>query len=214
MSLQSKLPLPEIAGLVLCGGKSTRMGSPKHLLPFGDEVMLQRVCRILAEVVQPIVVVAAKHQDLPELAPEVHIVRDDYDSCGPLAGIATGLAAIAELNPNKTAAFVTACDTPLLKSEFVKAIADRLNEFDSVVPTDGEHVHVLTAVYRVQLASAARKLLDSGKRRPLSLVENANSLMLPVEELRSSDPELDSLRNSNTADAYAETLRIAGLNSE
>jgi len=52
-------------GIVLCGGKSTRMGVPKATLPFGPETMLQRVVRLLGTVVSPVVVVAAQGQPLP-----------------------------------------------------------------------------------------------------------------------------------------------------
>ena len=64
------------AGIVLCGGQSSRMGRPKAWLPFGDEVMLTRVVRRLAEVVAPIVVVAAPGQEVPALPAEVEVVRD------------------------------------------------------------------------------------------------------------------------------------------
>ena len=63
------------AGIVLCGGKSTRMGTSKALLPFGPETMLQRVVRLLGEVVAPIVVVAASDQTLPDLPPGVIVTR-------------------------------------------------------------------------------------------------------------------------------------------
>ena len=43
------------------------MGLPKAWLPFGDETMLQRVVRIVATVANPVVVVAAENQELPEL---------------------------------------------------------------------------------------------------------------------------------------------------
>ena len=56
-------------GIVLCGGKSTRMGVAKAVLPFGPETMLQRVVRLLGTVVAPIVVVAARDQELPPLPP-------------------------------------------------------------------------------------------------------------------------------------------------
>ena len=55
------------AGIVLCGGRSTRMGVPKATLPFGNETMLQRVVRLLHTVVSPVIVVAARDQVLPEL---------------------------------------------------------------------------------------------------------------------------------------------------
>jgi molybdopterin-guanine dinucleotide biosynthesis protein A len=68
-----------IGGIILCGGRSSRMGQPKAWLPFGDEVMLQRIVRIVRAVVDPVVVVAAPGQDVPEL-PDVQVIRDQ----GPL----------------------------------------------------------------------------------------------------------------------------------
>ena len=78
-------------GIVLCGGKSTRMGAPKATLPFGPETMLQRVVRLLGTVVSPIVVVAAREQVLPELPDGVIVTRDEREQQGPLEGLRAGL---------------------------------------------------------------------------------------------------------------------------
>ena len=51
--------VPGLGAVVLCGGRSSRMGRPKAWLPFGDEVLLQRVVRRIAEAAWPIAVVAA-----------------------------------------------------------------------------------------------------------------------------------------------------------
>ena len=67
------------------------MCQPKLMLPFGEETLMQRVCRILADIVDPVVVVAALDQELPTLPNSIQIARDEYDSFGPLAGIATAL---------------------------------------------------------------------------------------------------------------------------
>jgi molybdopterin-guanine dinucleotide biosynthesis protein A len=64
-------------GIVLCGGKSTRMGVPKATLPFGPETMLQRVVRLLGTVVSPVVVVAAQGQPLPKLPDEITVTHDE-----------------------------------------------------------------------------------------------------------------------------------------
>ena len=198
-------PKRQSGGVVLCGGKSSRMGQPKHSLPIGDELLLQRVCRILAEIVSPIIVVAAVDQDLPPLPDSIRIVRDEFDSLGPLAGIATGLAA---LKAECDSAFVTSCDVPLLKPEFVRAIIEKLGSHDVAVPSDGKYDHVLAAAYRTNLGLTARELLTAGQRRPLRLIESSNSLRIPVNDLRQADPNLDSLRNANTQEEYEAILKL------
>lgn len=184
------------------------MGRPKFSLPFGDELLLQRICRILSEVVSPIIVVAAAGQELPSLPESIRIVRDEYDSLGPLAGIATGLDALRD---DADAAFVTSCDAPLLRPEFVRRLIDLLGNHDVAAPTDGQYDHVLAAVYRTKLADHARRLLAEERRRPLFLLEESNSLRVPVDELRRVDLNLDSLRNMNTPVDYNDILQLAGL---
>src|SRR5262249_16790019 len=100
-----------VGAIVLCGGRSTRMGSPKALLPFGGETMRQRVVRLLGTVVAPVVVVAADHQPLPELPADVIVARDEQEARGPLEGLRAGLKA---LPVSVDAAYVTSCDVPLL----------------------------------------------------------------------------------------------------
>ena len=56
-----------VGGVVLCGGRSSRMGRPKASLPFAGETMLARVVGVLGGVVSPVVVVAASGQDVPQL---------------------------------------------------------------------------------------------------------------------------------------------------
>src|SRR5262245_29573929 len=82
------------AGIVLCGGRSSRMGRSKAWLPFGGEVLLQRTVRMLSEVVDPVVVVAAPGQELPSLPESVTVARDQEAYLGPLNGLAAGLATL------------------------------------------------------------------------------------------------------------------------
>src|SRR5213075_573405 len=96
-----------VGGIVLCGGRSRRMGRAKATLPFGPELMLQRVVRLLSEVVEPIVVVAAPGQELPPLAASVQIARDEREGRGPLEGLSAGLAAMAG---RADAVYATSCD--------------------------------------------------------------------------------------------------------
>lgn len=197
-----------IGGIVLCGGLSSRMGRPKALLPFGPETMLQRVVRIISDVVSPVVVVAAVGQELPSLPVGVLVARDVHDAQGPLAGLSVGLST---LRPHADAAYATACDVPLLRPEFVRAVLRQLGDHEIAIPRDEQFPHPLAAVYRTSLVARIDGLLAADRRRPLFLVRESDALPIHVESLRAVDPDLQSLRNVNTPEEYAAVLREAGV---
>ncbi len=118
-------------GIVLCGGRSSRMGAPKAWLPFGGELMLPRVVRVLREAVGPVVVVAAPGQDVPPLPAGVVIVRDDVEGRGPLGGLAAGLAA---LEGKADAVYLSSCDVPLLTPAFVARVIELLKKPNPPAP--------------------------------------------------------------------------------
>jgi molybdopterin-guanine dinucleotide biosynthesis protein A len=198
----------QFGGIVLCGGKSSRMGQPKMSLPFGDELMLPRVVRILSEVVSPIVVVAAADVEPPALPADVIIARDEHEGLGPLAGLAAGLAAMPA---GVEAAYASACDVPLLKPAFVRFLLDALGEKQMVIPREEKYYHPLAAVYKTELAGQVATMIDQRRLRPVFLIEECDSCTIDVETLRQVDPELDSLRNLNTPEDYEAALRDAGL---
>ena len=195
--------------IILCGGKSSRMGRDKATLPFGPELMLQRVVRLLGEVVdlQRIVVVAAPGQLLPELPTGVTIAHDLRQERGPLEGLAAGFRA---LSGRADAAYATSCDVPLLVPRFVERMFDLLGDHDIAVPRDGEHHHPLAAVYRLTVLAHIQKLLDADRLRPRFLFDELNTREVPVDELRSVDPELSTLENLNYPQDYLTALATAG----
>jgi len=201
---------PRIGGIVLCGGESRRMGRSKALLPFGPELMLERVVRILAPLVQPIVVVRATNQSLPPLK-NIRLATDRHAARGPLEGLAAGLEA---LNSDADGAYVTSCDVPLLEADFVTSLISRLEQYDVVVPVEGELYHPLAAVYRTSVFPEIQRLLSSNQLRPVYLFDRVQTKYVNVEELRSVDPQLRSLMNLNHWDDYLAALKIAGFESQ
>ena len=195
-------------GIVLCGGQSTRMGTSKALLPFGPETMLQRVVRILATVVSPIVIVSAPGQSLPELPADVIRARDEREGRGPLEGLRAGLKA---LPASIESAYVTSCDVPLLVPEFVRRMIELLADHDiAVVEIDG-FPHPLSAVYRRRTLPQVEALLAQDRLRPVFLFDAMRTRRVQTEEMASADPELLTLRNLNTREEYLDALKKAGL---
>ncbi len=194
------------------------MGRPKAWLPFGGEVLLQRVVRRVAEVASPVVVVAAPGQDLPALDPAITIVRDAVGGRGPLQGLLAGLEALAG---TAEAAFVSSTDEPFLDPAFIRRLERLRREgtppYDVAVVRAGGHHHPLGAVYRCALRSEVAALLAEGRLRPFFLFEQVRTLfveeplLLADPELAAADPELASLRNVNTPEDYEAALRDAGL---
>lgn len=198
------------AAIILCGGKSTRMGRDKATLPFGPEPMLQRVIRLISNCVEleRIVVVAAPNQLLPELPAGVSVVRDARQDRGPLEGLAAGFRALTD---RADAVYATACDVPLLVPAFVDHMFDLLGDYDIAVPFDGEHHHPLAAVYRPRVLTQVERLLNSQRLRPRFLFDEAPTREIPVEQLRAVDEQLSTLDNLNYQQDYVRALTIAGL---
>ncbi|MCA9023228.1 MAG: molybdenum cofactor guanylyltransferase [Planctomycetaceae bacterium] len=208
MSMSNTNNQIKVGGIILCGGESLRMNYPKALLPLGPELMLQRVIRIVSEVVSPVVIVASRDQELPDIPDSVRVVFDEKPGAGPLPAIALGLR---ELELNCQAAFVSACDTPLIQKDMIHAILSKLTEHDLAMVREGQWYHPLAAVYRTSLAGMIEEMLAAGLQRPIDLAERANSAFLDVEELKTIDPQLRGLKNINTREQYFELLRDTGL---
>ncbi len=193
-----------VAGIVLCGGQSKRMGRPKAWLPFAGELMLPRVVRLLRDVVGPILVVAAPDQEVPPLADDVRIVRDEERGRGPLQGLAAGLAA---LSASVDAAYLTSCDVPFLQPAFVRRLMDLLGDKQICVPHVGEYHHPLAAVYRTSVLPIVHRLLAENRLRPFYLFEQVPTRVVEAAEIADADPTFQTLRNLNTPEEYEAALR-------
>jgi molybdopterin-guanine dinucleotide biosynthesis protein A len=193
-----------VAGIVLCGGQSSRMGRPKAWLPFGGELMLPRVVRLLGQAVAPVVVVAAPGQEVPPLPPGVEVVRDPERGRGPLQGLAAGLEA---LRGQAEASYLSSCDVPFLRPAFVRRMVELLGAHAIGVPEVGGYRHPLAAVYRVEVASAVTRLLAQDRLRPAFLFEEVPTRIVQPGELADADGSFQTLRNLNTPADYEAALR-------
>ena len=203
-------------GIILCGGKSSRMGLAKAMLPFGEERMLQRVARILGSVVDELVIVSAAGQEIPTLDVSIRIVHDRREGRGPLEGLAAGLAALPD---TVEAAYVTACDVPLLVTGFVERLFELLGPSETADGTqteiavphvDGFH-HPLSAVYRRSVLSHVEALLAEDRLRPFFLFEQVPTREVSPAEWADVDPESVTLANLNRPEDYFHAAEQAGI---
>ena len=203
----------EAAGIVLAGGRSSRMGTAKAALPWHGSTLLYRTAALLTRTVPgPVVVVAAPDQPLPELPRAVTVVRDPVEGLGPMQGIAAGLLAVADRAP---CAFVCSTDLPFLHPAFVRRVLRAIDSYraDLALPVARGYRQPLAAGYRTALGELIAKLVTEGQLRPGMLAGHCtvapvdDAALLADAELARLDPQLDSVTNINTPDDYAAALR-------
>lgn len=190
---------------MLCGGFSTRMGSDKAALPFGDEPLLLRMLRLARELASDVVLVAREGQALPA---GLEAARDPAEGLGPLAGIGVGLGAIAGER-----AVVIACDMPLLRPALARRLVELSRGVDACVPMIDGFAVPTCAVYTTLAGARARELVAARELAPRSLLSSVSTRFVAAEELRDLDPTLESFRDCDTPEAYRAALRAAGLDT-
>ncbi|MBX3417371.1 MAG: molybdenum cofactor guanylyltransferase [Pirellulaceae bacterium] len=200
-----------IAGVLLCGGRSTRMGQDKSGLLLDGRTFLQHCCQQFDRF-RYWCAVGAKGASKPNGFGAGVWLTDQVSDRGPLEGIAVGLNWVAE---RAEWAWVSAVDAPFISHSLVtelSRIACSEPEFDVVIPRVGEQVFPLTAVYRSSLAPRVRGLVDEGWRRVSDLPQQFRARFVDEEELRIFDSELLSLTPVNSPDQYRAYLERLSQN--
>jgi molybdenum cofactor guanylyltransferase len=195
------------AGVVLVGGRSSRMGESKAALEWHGSTLVRRTAGLLARTVDgPVVVVRAPGQPLPELPAGVEVVDDPAEGLGPMQGIATGLAALSD---RALVAFVCSTDLPFLHPAYVRRVLAALDaDVDVVLPHVHGHRQPLATAYRTALAPVVAGLVAHGQLKLAMLFDHCrvrridDGALLTDPRLHALDPALDSVLNVNEPDDY------------
>ena len=188
------------SAVILAGGKSSRMGQPKALLPFDHEPLIVHIVRALKSMFAEAVVVAAPDQELPPLS--ALLVRDEVAYQGPVGGIYYGLKAAGG-----DFCFVTSCDVAFTNLSLISYLISHISNYDVVVPFWQERFQPLHAVYRRSVLPLLKEQLERGELRPIFLYDKVRTRKVHADEIRRFDPEGLSFFNINTPEDYEEALK-------
>lgn len=171
-----------LAGVVLAGGASRRMGRDKATLRFPDgagRTMVELVVAALRARCAPVFVIAAPGQPLPAL--DATVLRDEIGGVGPLLATGRGLRAAAEAGIDR--AFVCAVDMPMMTPALIDTLAAHAGSDgpDVVLPWDGRD-HYLAGVYRTALAGHVEELVAAGERSMRALVDSVHTQRIVMAE--------------------------------
>jgi molybdopterin-guanine dinucleotide biosynthesis protein A len=194
---------PETSGVIVGGGRSTRMGeTEKTVVEVAGTPLIRRVADRLLEATDELVVNcradqrAAIEDALEGLDPAFAI--DDPPDRGPVAGIGTGL----EAAETEYAAVVSA-DLPFLDPDIVAYLFERAAGHDAAVPRPGEWFEPLHAVYRAEpVAAACERTLEEENPRILEPLSRIDRVIVDRAELLEHG-SLDSFEGVDTPEDVA-----------
>ena len=197
------------AAIILCGGRSRRMGADKASLAFGNETLLGRACRISGAAADRLIVVAAEGQQLPYLPEGVAVVYDDYPNSGPMGGTLCGLRFLrSTMKPTEfreATVWVSSCDTPFITARIIRQLNVRLGESKAICVEEHARRHPLNAVYRAGCLDEIENLFASGERRMTALLQSLQAKAICASEINEVTAE-DFLFNVNTPDALKRAI--------
>jgi len=130
----------DITGIILCGGKSTRMQSNKALLKLGDQIVVEIVANKMKSVFSKVLISANNSEDYNFL--NLSIIQDEFVNRGPLAGIHAALKS-SETESN----FIISCDMPLIPSDLIEHIINYKTDKEIVLPSADGKIQQLCGVY-------------------------------------------------------------------
>jgi molybdopterin-guanine dinucleotide biosynthesis protein A len=183
-------------GVVLAGGKSSRMGQNKALINLNGDPMISYVIDAMLDLVDEVVISVAKgssadYDEFSEIGFEV--VEDSQEGFGPLEGLTCALK-----SARGEYVLISPCDTPFLKRELCDALISRADGRDGAVPViKGLYEPLHGAFRRTAAISAFEKATVQGKRKPVDAFEGLDLVVMEENELRTIDPELESFWNLN-----------------
>jgi len=181
------------SGIILSGGLNKRMGGKnKALLSLGSQTMLDRLYNAFQGLFDEVLLVTKA--PLQYLSWDFTIVTDFSPTRSPLTGIHAGL-----FYASAPHAFITACDTPFLKTELIRALLGAFEpKWDVIIPVTKQGHQPLCAIYSKRCIEPIEGQLKNEDSKILSFFSKIKVKEIPEEQLRRADPDLVSFLNINT----------------
>ena len=200
-----------ISAVILCGGRSSRMGTDKALLTLGGESFLDiQINKLRSLGIDDIMV---SGHDYGIRVEGVRRVRDEIADCGPLGGMYSCFKSAAH-----DYALVTTVDSPLISARTLQTLidlcdpagakkpdADTYAEIDAWVISRNGRPEPLLGIYRCGIHDIILSQIKEGKLAVRRLLDRINCI---YPELSGAPEEL---LNCNTPEDYSKVMRLPCL---
>lgn len=135
----------ELTGIILAGGKSSRMGQDKGLMDFRGKRMVQYSIDIIARFTDCIII-SSNNSEYKNFG--FPLITDMYKDCGPVGGLHAALSA-SETDWN----LVLACDLPFMNAELFNSLFSLIDQQDAILPIHQNGIEPLAGIYHKRMSS-------------------------------------------------------------
>ena len=180
-----------MTGVILSGGKNTRMGENKAFLRVGDERLIDRSVRIFRNLFEEVLI--STNSPLEYLDQEATLVTDVYPEKGALGGIFSGL-----FFASHPRIFVAACDMPYLNIDFIRHMKDCRDDFDIVVPRTPDGLQPLHAIYSHRCLEPMRRSIERDRLKITSFYKGLRIREILPDAISAFDPQGRMFLNVNS----------------
>jgi molybdopterin-guanine dinucleotide biosynthesis protein A len=179
----------ELQGIILAGGKSSRMGQDKGLLQIQGKSFVEYIMQKAAPMVKDLMIIS-NNKDYRKFGLPVH--GDLIPNSGPAGGIYTGL-----YHSKHEYNLVMSCDTPLISEALLRYLISRYKNEEAFFFRDEKHMHPLLGIYRQSTKRPIKKAIEKGNLKILDILADLSRNTLNVK------PEMvNDLKNINTKEDY------------
>jgi len=160
--------------VIFAGGKSSRMGQDKALLPFGglnslSEYQHKRLSKLFKKVY-----LSAKENKFDF---DANVIEDKYKDSSPLVGI---VSIFETLKVDKV--FILSVDAPFVNQEVIDTLMKANNRFDAVIAKSKSGLQPLCGVYKRSVLPVAQVHLKEGNHRLNNLLKKVETQFVPFKD--------------------------------
>jgi molybdenum cofactor guanylyltransferase len=190
----------DITGIILCGGKSSRMQTNKAFLKLSNKTIIEIILFEMKKVFDKILLSANECNDFSFL--NIPIVKDSNVNRGPLAGIYASLKA-----SGTDKCFVTTCDYPLINSSLIEYLVNINSNKEIIVPSINKLPERLFGVYNKSVQTKIEEIFSdlekdkSVKGSVYDLHQKASVEIVEISHLHFYNEKM--FLNMNTPEDYA-----------
>ena len=184
--------------VLFAGGKSSRMGEDKSLLPFGGYTTLSEYQYRRLEKLFGKVYISSKSDKFDF---NVALIPDRYEESSPLVALLSTFETI-----DASECFILSVDAPFVDESVIERLCRAASgrRYDAIVAESPQGIEPLCGIYRRSITPLAAASLAEGNHKLLSLLKRAETLFVPFEE---ESP----FENLNHPHEYKKALRRSGL---